>query len=339
MIEASFGFLVLVIGVAVVFDFVNGFHDSANAIATVVSTRVLSILTAVIMAGVLNFVGALSGTAVAKVVGAGIVAPDGITMTTVAAGLMAAIVWEILTYFLKLPVSASHSLIAGVAGAGVATAGLGVLVLHGIQKTMLGVVFSPLIGFMIGYLVMLSLYWALRRASQSFVNSTFGRLQILSAAAMAFSHGSNDAQKTMGIITLALSVHYNWAARGIPFEVPFWVIFLSGTAIALGTYAGGYRMIKTLGIRIVHMQPINGFAAETAAAMVIESASRLGFPLSTTHVISSTIMGQGATKRFSAVRWGVVKSIVLAWVITFPFCGLLGALLYVILHYLVGLLS
>ncbi|MSP78034.1 MAG: inorganic phosphate transporter [Dehalococcoidia bacterium] len=328
MFEMSFLFLVLVITVAVIFDFVNGFHDSANAIATVVSTRVLTILTAVIMAGVLNFVGALSGTAVAKVVGAGIVAPGAITMTTVAAGLMAAIVWEILTYFLKLPVSASHSLIAGVAGAGVATAGFKVLVWTGISKTLLGVILSPLVGFIIGYVVMLALYWLLRRASQSMVNHTFGRLQIVSAAAMAYSHGSNDAQKTMGIITLALSVHYSWAARGIPFEVPFWVIVLSGIAIALGTYAGGYRMIKTLGVRIVQMQPINGFAAESSAAVVIETASRFGFPLSTTHVISSTIMGQGATRRVSAVRWGVVRSIVLAWVITFPFCGLLGALIY-----------
>ncbi len=325
MPEASLAFLVLVIAIAVVFDFVNGFHDSANAIATVVSTRVLPIVVALLMAGAMNFAGAISGTAVAKVVGSGIVAGSAITLGTVMAGVLAAVVWEIVTYVLKLPVSASHSLVAGIAGAGVATAGFSVLNWNGIGKVLLGLALAPIVGLIVGYILMLGIYWLLRKMSHGPVRSVFGRLQILSAAGMAFSHGSNDAQKTMGIITLALAVHYQWADKGIPFHVPLWVIALSGTAIALGTYAGGYRLIKTLGVRIVRLEPINGFTAESAAAVVIESASRMGFPLSTTHVITATIMGQGATRRLSAVRWGVVKGIVLAWVLTFPICVLLGA--------------
>ncbi len=331
MTESSFTVLVAVIGVAVVFDFINGFHDAANAIATVVSTRVLPILVALLMAGAMNLLGAISGTAVAKVVGAGIVSSSAINLNTVAAAVLAAIIWELMTYFLKLPVSASHSLVAGVAGAGVATAGFRILLWHVIGKVLLGLVLAPVAGFIGGYILMVILYWLLRRSSPSLVSGTFGRLQILSAAGMAFSHGSNDAQKTMGIITLALSVHYHWAERGIPFEVPFWVILLSAASIALGTYVGGWRIIRTLGVRIVHMRPVNGFAAESAAAAVIESASRFGFPLSTTHVISSSIMGQGATRRLSAVRWGVVRGIVLAWVLTFPVCALLGAALFKLL--------
>ena len=334
MPESSLTFLVVVILIAVAFDFVNGFHDAANAIATVVSTRVLSILTAVLMAGLMNFLGAISGTAVAKIVGTGIVSPGAITLKTVAAGVLAAVLWEVLTYVWRLPTSASHSLVAGIAGAGVATAGFGVLVWHGIGKVLLGLVLAPIAGFAGGYLIMISLYWLLRRASPSLIHGTFGKLQILSAAGMAFSHGSNDAQKTMGIISLAVATHYRWAEAGIPFHVPFWVILLSGTTMGLGTYLGGRRLIRTLGVRIVHMQPVNGFAAESAAAAVIESASRLGFPLSTTHVISSSIMGQGATRRLSAVRWGVVRGIVMGWVLTIPFCALLGAALFKLLDQL-----
>lgn len=324
MAESSFLFLLIVIAIAITFDFFNGIHDAGNAIATVVSTRVLSPLVAVLMAAGMNFLGALSGTAVAKVVGAGIVSPEAITLTTVAAGVSAAILWEFITLRLGIPVSGSHSLVAGVAGAGIATGGLHVLVAHGVNKVLLGLALAPVIGFAGAYFLMLVIYWIFRKAGPGLVSGLFGKLQIVSAGAMAYSHGSNDAQKTMGIITLALAVHYHWKEKGVPFEVPLEVILLSAVVMAVGTYFGGWRIVRTLGVRIVKMQPVNGFAAESAAAAVIESASRLGFPLSTTHVISSTIMGQGATVRFSAVRWGVARRIAAAWLITFPFCGLLG---------------
>lgn len=326
MAETSLVFLIFIIVIAGAFDFVNGFHDAANAIATVVSTRVLTIPVAVGMAGLMNFAGAISGTAVAKTIGSGIVATDIVTLKTVAAGLLAAIFWEIATYVWRLPTSASHSLIAGLAGAGIATGGWHVLVWSGVSKVFLGLFLAPIAGFIGGYVLMILLSWIIHRLSPSQVRGTFGRLQILSAAGMAFSHGSNDAQKTMGIIALALGTYYGWSKA--EFHIPFWVIVLSASVIAAGTYAGGRRMIHTLGVRIVKMEPFNGFAAESAAAGVIESASRLGFPLSTTHVISSSIMGQGAIQRLSAVRWGVVRGIVLAWVLTFPLCALLGAGIY-----------
>ncbi len=321
MVDTSLGLLLVVISLAVIFDFANGFHDAANAIATVVSTRVLTPRVAIVMAALMNLLGALSGTAVAKVVGAGIVNPTAVNLTTVAAGVIAAIIWEFLTLYFGLPVSGSHSLIGGVAGAAIAAGGFNVILVGGVEKVLLGLLFSLVLGIFSGYLVMLSIYWLFRRTSPSRVNAIFGRLQIFSAAAMAFSHGSNDAQKTMGIIALALFVSGNIAT----FYIPVWVILLSATAMAIGTSFGGWRIIRTLGMRIVHMRPVNGFAAESAAAGVIEAASRLGIPLSTTHTITSTILGQGATRRLSAVRWGVARRIVVAWVLTFPFCGLLAA--------------
>ncbi|MBI4298295.1 MAG: inorganic phosphate transporter [Chloroflexi bacterium] len=321
MTETSTVFLIVVIVLALIFDFANGFNDAANAIATVVSTRVLSPILAVVMAASLNLVGALSGTAVAKVVGKGIISPEEITLTTIAAAVAAAAVWVFLASRLGMPVSGSHSLIAGLVGAAFSTAGLGALQPAGIRTVLLGLFFAPLIGFSIGYLVMLGLYWVLRRRSPSLISGAFGRLQILSAAAMAFSHGSNDAQKTMGVVALALFV----GGAIDTFHIPLWVKLLSALVMALGTYAGGWRVVRTLGVRIVKMQPIHGFAAESAAAFVIEAATRLGFPLSTTHVISSTIMGQGGTRRLSAVRWGVVRGVVMGWIVTFPFCILLGA--------------
>lgn len=332
MAESSFAFLVIVITVAVLFDFANGFNDAANAIATVVSTRVLLPIVAVAMATLLNFAGALSGTAVAKVIGSGVVDPAAVTLVTVGAGVAAAAVWVFLASWLGLPISGSHSLIAGVAGSAVATGGFGVLISSGVTRVLLALAFSPLLGFAGGYVLMLALFWLFRRARPTTVSGLFGRFQIVSAAAMAFSHGSNDAQKTMGVIALALATHYHWAEQGIKFHIPFWVILLSATVMAAGTYAGGWRVVRTLGIRIVQMRPVNGFAAESAAAAVIEAATRLAVPVSTTHVITSTIMGQGSTRRFSAVRWGVVRSIVLAWFVTFPFCGLLGAGFYKLLR-------
>jgi len=312
--------LISVILLATIFDFINGFHDTANAIATSVSTRVLSPKVAVSMAAVLNMVGALSGTAVAKTVGVGLVETYSITQITVVSALISAIVWDIITWYFGLPTSSSHAILSSIVGAAIATAGTGVIIQKGVYKVLLGLIISPLIGIVLGFLLMLFLIWLFRRSAPSLVSTLFGRLQILSAAYMAFSHGSNDAQKTMGIITMALVSYYK-----LPdFHVPFWVIVLCATAMAFGTAAGGWRIIKTLGMRLVHLKPIHGFAAETAAATVIEIASRIGLPLSTTHVISSTIMGVGASKRLSAVRWGIGGNIVLAWILTLPACGLLA---------------
>ena len=328
--STSLTFLIAVILIALAFDFANGFNDAANAIATVVSTRVMSPLVAVTMAGVMNFLGALSGTAVAKAVGKGVVDPDSVTLVVVAGGVAAAAAWIFLASRMGLPVSGSHSLIAGVAGAGIAHGGTGVLVGSGIMKIVLGLAFSPLLGLTGGFAIMLTIYWVFRHVSPAMVTSVFSKLQIGTAAAMAFSHGSNDAQKTMGIITLALFVSraYNLET----FEIPFWVILLSASVMALGTYFGGSRVIRTLGVRIITMRPVHGFAAESAATTVIEVATRIGIPVSTTHVITSTILGMGSTRRISAVRWGVAKGIVYAWVLTFPICGVLGAGLYLLVN-------
>ncbi len=322
--ETSFTFLVIVILIALAFDFANGFNDAANAIATVVSTRVMSPLTAVAMAGVMNFLGAISGTAVAKTVGKGVVDPDGITLLTVAGGVAAAAVWVCLATRFGMPVSGSHSLIAGVAGAGIAQAGFDVLVGSGIRKIVLGLVFSPILGLTAGFIIMLAIFWIFRKMTPAMITTIFGKLQVGTAAAMAFSHGSNDAQKTMGVITLALFVN----GRIDTFEIPFWVIVVSASVIAAGTFFGGSRVIRTLGVRIIKMRPVHGFAAEGAAASVIELATRTGIPVSTTHVIASSIMGMGSARRISAVRWGVARSMVYAWILTFPACGLLGVGFY-----------
>ena len=329
--QTHLSFLILVIIIALVFELSNGFNDAANAIATVVSTRVMSPLTAVLMAAVMNFLGAVSGTAVAKTVGKGVVQIDDVTLVAVAGGVLAAAIWVFVATRLGMPVSGSHSLISGLAGASVAHAGWGVLELSGMQKIGLGLVFSPILGFLGGYILMLAVYWIFRRTPPARVTSIFSKLQMLSAAGMAFSHGSNDAQKTMGIITLSLAVFYDWEGAGIPFEVPLWVIVLSGAVMAAGTYIGGRRVIQTLGVRIVTMRPPHGFAAEGSAASVIELASRTGTPVSTTHVITSSILGMGSTRRLSAVRWGVAQEIVYAWVLTFPVVALLGAAMYLLL--------
>jgi PiT family inorganic phosphate transporter len=315
--------LLCVIGLAIVFDFINGFHDTANAIATSVSTRVLSPKVAVSMAAILNMVGALSGTAVAKTVGAGLVEASCITQVTIISALIAAIVWDILTWYFGLPTSSSHAILSGVVGAGIATAGTGVIIQKGVYKVLAGLILSPLIGFILSFFLMIFLLWLFGRSTPTLVSNLFGRLQIVSAAYMAFSHGSNDAQKTMGIITMALISYYKLPE----FHIPLWVIAVCATAMALGTAFGGWRIIKTLGTRIVNLKPIHGFAAETTAATVIEIASRIGLPLSTTHVISSTIMGVGASKRFSAVKWGVGGHIILAWIITLPVCAILAWLI------------
>lgn len=316
----TFFLLICVVVLAVIFDFINGFHDTANAIATSVSTRVLTPKVAVLMAAILNMVGALSGTAVAKTVGAGLVQAASITQITIISALIAAIVWDLITWYLGLPTSSSHAILSGIVGAAIATSGFSIIITKGVYKVLIGLILSPLIGFILSLIVMSFLIWLFRRSSPTLVSNLFGRLQILSAAYMAFSHGSNDAQKTMGIITMALVSYYHLT----DFHVPMWVIILCATAMAFGTATGGWRIIKTLGMRLVQLRPIHGFAAETAAATVIEIASRIGMPLSTTHVISSTIMGVGASKRLSAVRWGVGGNIVLAWILTIPACLVLA---------------
>lgn len=323
----TFFLLICVIVLATIFDFINGFHDTANAIATSVSTRVLSPKVAVAMAAVLNMVGALSGTAVAKTVGAGLVDAVSITQLTVVSALISAIVWDLITWYFGLPTSSSHAILSSLVGAAIATAGTRVIIQKGVYKILIGLIFSPVVGLVLGFILMYVLIWLFKRSSPSLVSNLFGRLQIASAAYMAFSHGSNDAQKTMGIITMALISYYK-----LPdFHVPLWVMVLCAVAMAIGTAVGGWRIIKTLGVRLVNLRPIHGFAAETSAATVIEIASRIGLPLSTTHIISSTIMGVGASKRLSAVRWGIGGRIVMAWVLTLPACALLAWVTYKIL--------
>jgi PiT family inorganic phosphate transporter len=316
--------LAVVVLLGLTFDFINGFHDTANAIATSVATRVLTPGRAVLMAGVLNFAGALSGTAVATTVGKGIIPPADATQQLVVAALISAIAWNLITWYYGIPSSSSHALVFSLVGAGVSKAGWGIIQWPGVEKVLTGLVFSPVLGFLGAFLVMvllLHLFWG---AMPRTVSSIFGRLQVVSAAYMAFSHGSNDAQKTMGIITMALAAYPPTAAAhgltGTRWAVPIWVIVAAATAMGLGTSIGGWRIIQTIGLRVVALRPIHGFAAETAAATVIEAASRLGIPISTTHTISTAIMGVGATRRLSAVRWGVAGRIVAAWVFTIPAC-------------------
>src|SRR2546428_7847119 len=310
--DAGLTLLILVVALGLIFEYVNGFHDAANAIATVVATRVLTPLQAVLMAGALNLVGALSGVAVAKTVGAGIVDSKIVTQDLVVAALVAAISWDLLTWWFGLPTSSSHALIFSIIGASVAIHGGGVVILDGLSKTSFGIVYSPTLAFLFGYLVMLSLYWILRKASWGGVQRFFGRAQVLSSAYMAFSHGGNDGQKTMGVIALALA-GYGVVPQGAGFFIPDWVKVLCAVSIGLGTASGGWRIIRTMGMRITALKPINGFAAETAAATVIEVATRFGIPISTTHAISGAILGVGATRRLSAVRWGIARRIVTAW--------------------------
>jgi inorganic phosphate transporter, PiT family len=312
--------LFLVLALILAAEFVNGWTDSPNAIATVVSTRVLSPYQAVVIATVLNAIGAMSGTAVAATIGKDIVKPEIINLTTVAAAMVGIIFWSTLAWYYGLPTSESHALIAGLTGAGLATAGPSSLVWAGWHKVLIGLLFSTFLGFFGGLLLMGILYRSLANSRPGSVRRVFGRLQILSASFMAFSHGSNDGQKFIGAFTLALLL-----GGVIPrFEVPLWVILLCAVTMGVGTAIGGWRIVKTMGLRLTKLQPVHGFAAETAAALTIELATRLGIPLSTTHTINTSIIGVGATRRFSAVRWGVTFEIVTAWVLTFPICGAIG---------------
>jgi PiT family inorganic phosphate transporter len=301
-------------------EFVNGWTDAPNAIATVVSTRVLSPYQALSMATLLNAIGAMSGTAVAATIGKDIVSPDVINLTTVAAAMVGIIFWSTLAWYYGLPTSESHALIAGLSGAGLATAGPEALLWEGWQKVLIGLFFSTFLGFFSGLFIMGSLYRLFANQRPGKVRRVFGRLQILSAAFMAFSHGSNDGQKFIGVFSLALLL-----AGLLPeFRTPIWVILLCAITMGVGTAVGGWRIVRTMGLRLTKLEPVHGFAAETGAALTIELATRLGIPLSTTHTINTAIIGVGATRRFSAVRWGVTLEIVTAWILTFPVCGAIG---------------
>ena len=316
--------LIVTIVLALAYSFSNGINDAANAIATVISTRVMTPLMAIAMAGVLNLAGGFTGTAVAKTIGEGIVHSGDVTQATVMAAILAAVVWVLLATRFGYPVSVSHSLVAGIVGAGIATAGgVHVVIGGGLFRVLLALALSPILGFTVGGLAMWAIYWLFRRTPPSAVNSLFGKLQIASAAFMAYSHGKNDAQNAMGIIALAWAVY--WQHESV--SVVWWMVLVAAGAISVGTALGGWRVIRTLGLRVTHLRPVNGFAAESAAGAVIEAASLIGLPVSTTHTIATSIMGVGATRRFSAVRWGVTRDIALAWLVTYPFCFAVGWLL------------
>ncbi len=328
--EPVFLLLIVVVALTLIFDYINGFHDAANAIATVVSTRVMRPVTAVIYGAVLNFIGALLGTEVAATIGKGLVDATSITMVTVLCTVLAAIVWNLITWWKGLPTSSSHALIGSLLGAtyfsgpdGFDKINMGAV----FEKIIVPMVTSPVLGVVLGFSFMTGLIWLVWRKKLPKINRRFGRLQILSAGFMALSHGHNDAQKSMGIIALALVLAY----PGEEFTVPLWVILTCAIAMALGTMSGGWRIIRTLGSKMIKLQPIHGFAAETTASIIITGASQLGIPVSTTQVISSSILGVGATRRLSAVRWGIVGNILWAWVLTLPltfaFSGLLMCLI------------
>jgi PiT family inorganic phosphate transporter len=330
----------LVFAAALLFEFINGFHDTANAIATVISTKVLTPRAAILMAASFNLLGALVGTQVAKTINSGLVDARAVNLLTVLAALVAAIMWGLLTWWLGLPSSSSHALIGGLCGAALATAMDDWTILKwstGLwPKVVLPMITSPILGLVGGYLLMSLLTFLLRLASVKWVNATFGKAQLCSSALVGFSHGTNDAQKTMGIIALALyTATQSGIFHALPHwahflntpqfgEIPRWVILLCAATMAAGTAGGGYRIIRTMGHRMVKLTPVNGFAAETVAAVIILSASRIGMPVSTTHVISTSIMGVGATRRLSAVKWGIVGNILWAWVLTLPVTAILG---------------
>ena len=313
--------------VALVFDYINGFHDAANSIATVVSTRVLSPGKAVIWAAFFNFVAAFTfGTAVAKTVGSGLVDIRIVTFTVIFSGLAGAIVWDLITWYYGLPTSSSHALIGGYAGAAVTKAGWGAIIPAGWTKTLIFIVLAPLIGMALGFLIMVTVLWIFHRTSPGKVDQWFRRLQLLSAAAYSLGHGGNDAQKTMGIIAGVLFAGGYISA----FRIDLWVILIAHAAIALGTLSGGWRIIHTMGSKITKLQPVGGFAAETAGAISLFTATHLGVPVSTTHTITGAIMGVGSVQRLSAVRWGVAGRIIWAWILTIPASALIAALTYLV---------
>jgi PiT family inorganic phosphate transporter len=321
--------LVIVVATALAFDFTNGFHDTANAIATSVSTRAMSPRTAVLMSAALNFAGAFISLKVAATVASGIADADAITTTVVFAGLIGAIAWNLATWWFGLPSSSSHALIGGVVGAAFVADGPSAVFGDGlIEKVLVPGFVAPVLAFAVAALAIVVIYRMVGRLRPGYVTRGYRLGQIVTGGMFSLAHGTNDAQKTMGIITLALIAHGNLPAEG--FDVPIWVIVSSAAAIALGTYTGGWRIIRTMGSRIIKMDPAQGFSAQGAGAAVVLTATHLGFPLSTTHVISGAVMGAGAAKRLSAVRWGIAGNIALAWVLTLPAAAVIGALVYAI---------
>jgi PiT family inorganic phosphate transporter len=325
--------VVFIILVALTFDFLNGFHDAANSIATVVSTRVLSPQKAVLWAAFFNFVAAfVMGTAVAKTMGKGMIDISVVNQHVILAGLIGAIAWNLFTWYYGLPVSSSHALIGGYAGAAVARAGIGAILFSGWTKTLIFIVLAPLMGAILGFLLMVAVTWIFRRWHPFKLDQLFRRLQLISAGLYSLGHGGNDAQKTMGIITgLLVTAGYH---KG--FEIPFWVIIICHAAIALGTMFGGWRIVKTMGTKITKLQPIGGFSAETAGAITLFTATHLGIPVSTTHTITGAIIGVGATRRISAVKWGVAGTILWAWILTIPLAAIVSAISYLAIRAVTG---
>jgi PiT family inorganic phosphate transporter len=323
----SLGLLVLVIFVAVGFGIANGFNDAANAIATVIGTRTLSPRAAIIMAAFCNFAGAATGTAVALTIGKGIVNPEFLTMTTVIAGAGAIVIWASFATYLGMPISLTHGLVSGLVGAGIAVSGTDSIIWSVLGRVISAVGIAPLLGFAGGFVLMVIIMWIFQKTAPAKLNRIFSKFQIVSAAFVAYSHGKNDGQMPIGVISMALMLYHGWGELHI---LP-WVIAVSAASISFGTAVGGWRVIKTLGLKITSLRPVHGFAANAAAATVIEVASHFGIPVSTTHCVSSSIMGVGATKRLSAVRWGIARDIVLTWILTFPACMFVGWLLALLL--------
>ncbi|HYC59769.1 MAG TPA: inorganic phosphate transporter [Thermoanaerobaculia bacterium] len=317
--------VVALIFVALAFDYINGFHDAANSIATVVSTRVLSPGQAVVWAAFFNFIAAFTfGTAVAKTIGKGMINLEAVTFGVIFGGLMGAIIWDLITWYFGLPTSSSHALIGGYAGAAIANAGFGAIIVSGWTKTLIYIVLAPLFGMTMGLVLMVLIFHVCRRAAPQRVDRVFRKLQLVSAALYSLGHGGNDAQKTMGIIAGVLVT----AGYLKTFSIPVWVILAAHAAIALGTLSGGWRIIHTMGSKITRLQPVGGFAAETAGAITLFMATTFGVPVSTTHTITGAIVGVGATRRLSAVRWGIAGKIVWAWILTIPMSAAIGAAIF-----------
>lgn len=340
MADPTLIFTIFVIGLALAFDYVNGFHDSANSIATVVSTRVLTPLQGVVWAAVFNFVAAFTfGTAVAKTIGSGLIDVNKVDNFVILAGLVGAIAWDLITWHFGLPTSSSHALIGGYAGAAVAKAGFGVIILAGWDKTLAFIVLAPLIGFLLATLLMIAILWIFRNQSLAGVDHLFRRGQLLSAALYSLGHGTNDAQKTMGIVAgLLFSVpayRYLVTDAAGQLTIPIWVVLMAHAAIALGTLSGGWRIVHTMGTKITKLKPMGGFAAETAGAITLFVSSELGIPVSTTHVITGGIVGVGSVRSLRAVRWGVAGQIVWAWLLTIPAAGLIAAAMWFVIAYII----
>jgi PiT family inorganic phosphate transporter len=336
MPDANLYLLIFIVILAVGFGFTNGLNDAANAIATAIGTRALSPRVAVVMAGIFNFAGAATGLAVARTIGKGILVPEAVTYVTMIAALVSVIIWTGFATYRGLPVSLTHGFVVALATAGVASVGSDVVNWGVMVKVLSAVVTAPVLGFIGGFVIMVCFYWIFRKTAPDVIRSLFSKLQIPACAFVAYAHGKNDGQMPVGVITMVLVTYYGdvtlWDRLSLLDSGLWWVIVISALAISAGTAIGGYRVIKTVGMRVTTLRPIHGFTAQASAAAVIEAASYLGIPVSTTHCVSSSVMGVGATARFSAVRWSIAGNIVAAWILTFPICGVLGYLFSWLLH-------